>query len=248
MNAIRRMGRVGALQGRIALVGALLMGAALPCVAQTPGSEDLQARLRAGQVDFSLRLSASFAARDRAPAFQPSPLEAPADPKGSTFFHGMLLPRLNRSLDEMAPYRGVPHAQSQLDDFVLFDELTNAVGRRAEKATRRAVKEYLLETTPLGRGLIRLKSGGRRDIAGGIPAARPTSSRRDALSFGLTVSHNLPEVQARYDIMRGTLRVGVRADGSVGFSLDHEKLARTRLWFGYDAEDGAYDLQCRVRF
>ena len=247
-DAIPKTRRTVALQGRVALVGAFLLLAALPCAAQTPAPEDLQSRLRAPQLDFALRLPADVAARDRGPSFRPGPLEAAADPKGSTFFHGMLLPRLNRQLDEMAPYRGVPQAQPQLDDFVLFDELTEAVGRRAEKATRRAVKEYLLESTPLGRGVLRLKSGGRRDMAGGIPAAPKTRSGRDALSFGLSVSHNLPEVQARYDILRGTLRVGVRADGSVGVSLEHEKLARTRLWVGYDAEDHGYDLQYRIRF
>jgi hypothetical protein len=160
-------------------------------------------------------------------------------PVPSSFLRAHLLPRLNSQFDAMAHYQALPGSGEALSDHPLFDRVTDHARRRAERGTRKALEAYLLEITPAGRFLERLET--RAPFTGG-------QRQEGGVRVGVGIAHCAPFVELRGRAGTGTFRTQLGLLGRVGLEYSRGRLARARLYGGYDARDGEFDLGCRLRF
>jgi hypothetical protein len=156
---------------------------------------------------------------------------------GNRFVEDYLTPRLSRQMDVIAPAHPVLLASDEMVDYIFYDELSNSAERRARRGVRRAVGDYFIETTSLQSLIGSVKS--KSDKA---------STTKGAFDLGFGASHWLPEVELRYNKPHHSVRFRVGLHGSAGITFQHEKMTRTRLNFGWDADDDAVDLSLRFGF
>lgn len=219
--------------GMAVLLAAACLGGGV--CAQSPSTEPLR-DLRIERFDFSVgSVRAEFAPYD------PRPLEAgTARFDRGAFFHAHLLPRMNSQFVRLAAYRYLPDGRSELERFVLRDEVTDSAGYRAARATKKAVRDFLLEKTSLDRIV--------RGVRGDREAGR-AAGREAALRWGGKISHGLPELTLRYQRHDSVVRVGVGASGDVGLEWSHSRrMTYARIVIGYDADRSTYDLYGRLSF
>lgn len=170
--------------------------------------------------------------------FRPGHLEQKLPQRSGNFYDAHLIPRLNTQFGNMSAYHFLPGAGRDLGEWVMFDELTEIAKSRAERGTRRALKDYLLEVSSLERSVDAVRDSGDGNDAG---PQRP-------LRFGLKISHGTPKVDMRYRLSSAVVRLGIRADGSVSAEFRRARGAgQTWIVARYDA-DGDYNLLCRLSF
>lgn len=191
----------------------------------------LRPALAGGPVDSDLARSAGTADLRAA-------LRAPEGAGRRTFFDGYLVPRMSRQLESVAPEHFAPQSAREIESYVLHDDVTYAARRCVERGARRALKSYLLETTALGR----IGRSIKRE-SGSSAAEGP-----EELRFGVGISHGEPQLEIRYDVRFGSLRVHLGVTGSAKLEFAHVRMSETRLVAGYDPDDGNFSVACRVRF
>ena len=161
-----------------------------------------------------------------------------ATPAANRFFRGHFVPRVSRQFEEVIPIAPA-HAETDFADSVLFATVSETARLQAERGTRKAVKNYLLEVTTLGRTVEAVKIRGRKAPDGGRP---------EGVRIGVGFAHGLPQVELRRRNGAGTFRFRVDLQGSVGVEFKQVRRRYSRVFVGYDADDDHYNLGCRLSF
>jgi len=162
-------------------------------------------------------------------------------PPSQGFYQHYLLPRLTTQFDRLTAYRDLPANGQARDEFVLLDHITDAAQRRAERGLTKAVRNYLLETTSLGRWIDSFGTESTRTLGG--------EARTRAFRSGVGIAHGLPRLDLRYGAGKTVLRLGVSADQSVGFEMRRNGPASAAsLSAKYDRDEQAYTMDCRISF
>lgn len=170
-------------------------------------------------------------------------------PDHAGFYAVHLLPRLERRFADlgMRDPRAVlalhgPSVSNAYEDF------TREAERRAERATQRALQDYILETSGLEtRAELWFDRRGRKSAAG-VESGADADGRRLGIRVG--VSHLLPKVDLDYPVgQASTVRLQVRLHGELGVEYETGRRLRSRVYAGYrEDHDGRYDLEWRLRF
>lgn len=164
------------------------------------------------------------------PLAGPSPLRH----GGGGFFHGHLLPRLEKQLETLGPYQVLSAEEGRL----LFERATRDAQRRAGRGTRRALKEYLLASTSVGRFVDGLEWGGRRSAGAQGRAPR----------IGLGIRSGVPDLEYRRALGRGLLRAALSVEGRVRLEYRGGLASTMGLRVDYDPVSRELDLAYRVGF
>jgi hypothetical protein len=126
-------------------------------------------------------------------------------------------------------------------DHVLADELTADVRRGAERATRRAVREYFLETFSIEQR-IDLLSG-----RVGSAAASDSGAGRNRFGVGLGIHSLEPQLDLEYRLDDARLGVTLGAAGDVGLTYRSGVARQAGLGVSFDGRD-AYAFSFRLGF
>ncbi len=200
-----------------------------------PASADL-GRFRWNPTTLGAELRAAPAA-GIAPALDRSTRMLPA---GRGFYKGYLLPRLTTQFGRLSPYGVVPSTGQAKDEFLMFDQVTGAAQSRAERGVSRAVRQYMLETTVIGRWVSSFGTESTRTIGG--------QERSSAFRTGFGIAHGMPRLDLRYGVGKTTLRLGVGVDRSVGLEMRRSGPASAAVSAKYDRDERAYSMGCRISF
>ena len=148
-----------------------------------------------------------------------------------SFYRTHLLPELQRQAWRIAPYEVtyVQLTEGALSDTVFYDQWKDATARSCRRGVKRAMQNYLLEsTTALDRFSRTVRATGGK--LGGL-------HRGSEMDVRLGVSAWLPEIGLNYSSGPANLRFDVRLDVSVSLEFRHYRSAHTRFSAGYDAKD-----------
>ena len=160
------------------------------------------------------------------------------DDRAPGFIDTYLMPRLNGQLNQVVAPMHLG-TSTELVDYVLYDSLMQVTRIHAERGVRRALKSFVLESTPLGR----LNKSIRSSVGGGKKRGNSAG-----VKFGVGVSHGLPKLEMRYRSGAAHIRLNLDAVGAAGIEFSHEQALRTRVWVGYDIDEGDVNLACRFGF
>jgi len=147
-----------------------------------------------------------------------------------------LAPRVSIEMESLASFHRAAGPGMGLRDHVLFDEMSDAVRRGAKRATRKAVRDYLLEAVHLDRGIDNV----RREIRG-VPSAERN------IDWHVGFHHMLPEVGMRYRLSHGSVRFMVGAAGDAGFKFKDDRFERAEFSAVFDGDDTFY-VRARLGF
>lgn len=157
------------------------------------------------------------------------------------FYRTHFLPRLTDIMGNLKPHHAEHDRVNGPVADEAFEDLTDLTHRCFAKATRRAVRGYMLESSGLDEQARRYKEG----IAGNSDNRR----RQARVRFRLGVSHARPELQLRCRIGRYSgLRMALRANGKIGVEFDRAGTSWARMYAGYDRRDGRYEMAMRLGF
>jgi hypothetical protein len=143
-----------------------------------------------------------------------------------------VLRRVSLELESLSAFRqsGQP-GLSMLDD-VLADELTDAVRSDLKRATRRAVKDYLLQASMADRWFETIRGRlARTRSSGGV-------TRSSGLDLDVGFHRLLPELRLGLQTGGGSLRFRLGAEGAVGVNFRSGQRQRNEIRAEYDLEDG----------
>ncbi len=158
------------------------------------------------------------------------------------------LPRVNgrlQSLQGMTRSDGPNHL---LDEDAFHDQMTEAVRHGVTRASRKAAKDFLLETTRLEDKIDAMRDR-RRDRRQADAVGAPGASEDDPSRFDFDVRFHsaMPQVVMRYDMSRGDMKFVVDPQGSVKVRYRSETLGRAEIQADFDGDD-SYRLVCRFGF
>ena len=159
---------------------------------------------------------------------------------GSRFYRGYLLPRLSSILGDLRPAHAGMLPGEELTVDGAYTDLAFLTRHCFERATRKAFRSYLLDSTGLEDRAQQYRDGRNRTDASG-----DTSGVR--LRVG--ACHAVPKLDIRCRLGEHTgVRITLRTVGAVGVEFDRSRNTWTRLYAGYDHRHGRYDLALRVGF
>jgi hypothetical protein len=159
----------------------------------------------------------------------------------SHFDQDRLMSRVALPLESISAFQGASLLDDRADH-VMSRELSREVRRGLESTTRRALKDYLLQTTSVDQ---RLELWADRKRGGGGAVAGAPRSRR--VDFDAGFDGFAPEVEMRYAVPYGSFRMSVDAGGEVSLRYRVHEDSRAELGAGVDG-DGAYNLGLRISF
>ena len=170
-------------------------------------------------------------------AEEPSKPESRAKAPTFRFDTKKLVPRVSVELESLSAYRRVAQPGHQLQDHVLFDQLAASVRRDVERMTRKAVKNYFLETINLDRGIARVK----------IRVRGEPGEQRSSMRFRLGFHSRLPVVGMSYNTGPGQMSLKVGADGAVGLHYRDRRMKQADFSAGFDGED-RFEIRALLAF
>jgi hypothetical protein len=147
-----------------------------------------------------------------------------------------LVPRVSIEMESLASFHRAVGPGMGLRDHVLFDEMSDAVRRGAERATRKALRNYLLDAVNLDRGIDHV----RQEIRG-VPSAKRN------VDWHVGFHHMLPEVGMRYRLNHGSVRFMVGAGGDAGVKFSDDRFERAEFSATFDGDDTFY-MRARLGF
>lgn len=165
------------------------------------------------------------------------------------FYRAELLPRLESRLGDMIPPEAAPILGDELQDNALYEDFADLARSQAERGTRNAVRDYLLETTSLSRVVEWARGHGRHDDATGEfegGAGRPAERRRSDVD--LRISGGMPKLRLSYRAGEGEVHVGFSLRGTADVSFAHPRLHHLRFGAGWNPGEERVDLGCRLGF
>jgi len=161
------------------------------------------------------------------------------------FVRSYLLPRLSSQFDGLAPRHPIVDTSHDRVDHVLYASLTAAAQRGAERGARDALKNFLIETTAVGR----LFGSSKRNRSASAESAPPVQApSRPSSGFGVGISHGRPELEWRYSAKANSLRLRVTSDGAAGLSFSRSRLNQTNLSVAYSPRRQQYNLYLSLAF
>ncbi len=173
-------------------------------------------------------------------------LQRIAGPRGAE--RQRFLPRVTgrlHSLQGMTRSDGPNHL---LDEHAFHDQMTDAVRHGVTRASRKAARDFFLETTQLEEKIDAMKDrrrGRRRTDGLGLAAAMQDDPSR--FDFDVRIYRALPQVVMRYDMERGDMKFVVDPRGNVKVRYRSETLGRAEIQADFDGDD-RYRLVCRFGF
>lgn len=157
-----------------------------------------------------------------------------------------ILPRVSMQLEALSAFRDA-EPDRDIREQMMFDEMSRDVRHSVERATKRAVKDFLMEVTEVDRLVERLRRRGKAmvDPAGdGIPG-RPGGGKK--VRFDVGFHRLMPNVQMRYGVGPGTFRVNVDAEGAFGVQYQDYRVTHASIAAGFDGND-TYRIGLNVNF
>jgi hypothetical protein len=149
-----------------------------------------------------------------------------------------LLPRVSARLGSLGAWGDVAMADQRFSgaapfDDPQFDEMTRSIEHQVERATRRAVKDILLESFEFERRIDDLQ-GRALQADGASPGTAPARRR---LGFDVGVHSGEPQVQMRYRLPAGVLKLRISTDRTVGLQFGGDRAGHARFSAGFDGDD-----------
>jgi len=169
-------------------------------------------------------------------AEEPSKPESRAKVPTFRFDTRKLVPRVSAELESLSAYRRVAGPGYQLQDHVLFDQLTANVRRDVERITRKAVKNYFMEAINLDRGIDSIKM-----------RVRGERGERRGMRFRLGFHSQLPVMGVSCDTGPGKLGLKVGADGAVGIHYRDSRMRQADFSASFDGED-RFEIRAHLEF
>jgi hypothetical protein len=154
------------------------------------------------------------------------------------FLKGHLLPRMSRQIGDVNTIHALETQRGWFENSSIHNWVSDEVGHRALRATRKAAKDYLYEATRIGSWL-----ESRAVSVGGHGSGAVRSTK-----FKFDVSHGIPKVGLRHRAAIGATRFQVGVDGSVRLEFRPARSNAARFYAGYEAALAGYRLSYRVAF
>lgn len=165
-----------------------------------------------------------------------SPAAQPQREGALQHFQRKLLPRVGFQMESISAFSTTGMPGADIQDHVLYDQMTDAVRAGAKRATRKALKHVL--TGALENKINRLRS----PVGIGDSGSRADDPRR--IRWDVSISSS-PDVSMRYRLGQGQMRLRVGVDGGASVSYKVQGNARTEISVGTNG-DGAFALSYRV--
>lgn len=184
--------------------------------------------------------------------FRPSRLQPDRSGRAPVrFYDTHLMPELRERFRGMGSvYQNMPGFGSDLERFTMHEAVTDSARRTFERATTRALKEFVLEWTQIERRLLSIPLSKKLTSAVSGAGTGSKSGRRSHSDLGLSVgiSSMMPQVGLRYRLGENTTEFEIDGHGSLDVGFSRSADVYTRIAVQYDAEDDWYGLYYRARF
>ena len=172
--------------------------------------------------------------------------------RGPGFVKSYLLPRLSSRFDGLAPRHPIiiDDAHQRVDD-VLYENLTAAAQRGAERGARDALTNFLIDSTVIGKlfGSKRLnRSSSAADPSSVEAPPMAQAAPRPSSKFGVGFSRGHPELEWRYRAAANSLRLRVNSVGAAGLAFSRSKQNQTDISVGYHPRRQQYALYLSHKF
>ncbi len=122
----------------------------------------------------------------------------------------------------------------------LIEEYTRRARSRFQRATRDAIRDYLLEETTLRR----VAQFFERRSAGSSVRERKAGD----VSFGLGVYGSEPQLVMRYRMSNSSIKLRLGIEGSAKLDFRSSRMTNTHVVAGYDPSREQYGLSYRLDF
>ena len=146
------------------------------------------------------------------------------------------MPRIHFQLESITAIHSAGMPGARPEDHMLYDELSDSVRHGAERASRKAIKRYLIEASTIERRLDNIKA----EIGG-------TRLESKKIGFDVGFHHALPRVSMKYGVGHGWVKFRMGATGAVGIQYKNLRMGHTEIFAGYDGDDN-YELRYRLGF
>ena len=155
---------------------------------------------------------------------------------GLRIYGERLAPRVAIEMESLTTFKHAAGPGNQLRDHVMFEEMSESVRRGAERVTRRAVKNYLLDTINLDQSIDNVRNG----IRG--PRTEPRKLRFD---FGFHSA--VPEVGVTTKLGQGSLRFQAGMEGDFAVRFRNNRFERAQVSAYFDGDD-SYVIRAHLGF
>jgi hypothetical protein len=187
-----------------------------------------------------------------ASGFRPSQLQIDRSTRAPRrFYDTHLMPELRDQFRGMGSvYQNMPGAGTDLERFTMHSAVTDSARRTLERATTRALKEFVLEWTQIERKLLSIPLS--KKLSSAVPSmgngSKAGRSSYSDLGFSVGVSSLMPQFGLKYRLGETTTEFEIDGHGSVDVGFSRSSIVYTRIAVQYDAKDESYGLYYRARF
>lgn len=149
------------------------------------------------------------------------------------------LTKIEVQLESLSAFESETAIGGHASDHVLFDELSEDVEHGVRRATRRAMRDYLLDAAEVDRVINVFRGGADQGSAAG------GSGRGGRMSFDVRIHSFLPEVEMGYRLGGGQLKLSVGTEGEIGVRYGARGVERANVGLSFDGDD---TLRLNLRF
>jgi hypothetical protein len=153
------------------------------------------------------------------------------------------LHRVEVPMESLSAFHNAVVPGESLSDHIMFEQLSDEVSRGFLRATKRALKDYMLESVELDRVIDRIRR--RRDDRRQTRAGARSQHGRRRLDFDVGIHSFVPEVEMTYRVSGGDVSLEVNAEGEIGmrYRAGGRKFADVGIGFGGDGSFG-FSFRC----
>ena len=160
--------------------------------------------------------------------------------RGRSFYGDHFLPRLDRRIQQLTPLVHRPDQGLSIHEHLLYDQVNDQASGSLRSATTKALRDYLLETSPF---LGRVTS---IDLGRGAAAAGTGSGRRRGARFDLRLSDRESTVRMRLPAGNQSLAISVGTQGTVGLRLRRPGWGQGGLFTEFQPDEQTFRVGFRV--
>jgi hypothetical protein len=158
------------------------------------------------------------------------------------FFQGRFLSEVNNQLKQAGQIVDLVATPAMLmADHPMLDEYTKRAQSQFERATREAVKDYLLEETTLRRVTEFFERRSGRSSA-------QEGRRTNHVAFGLGIYHSVPQLVMRYRLSNAAIKLRLGVEGTTKVDFWTSSMTHTHVSAAYDASRQKYGLSYNISF
>jgi len=153
------------------------------------------------------------------------------------------LHRVELPMESLSAFHNAAVPGESVTDHIMFEQLSDEVSRGFMRATKRALKDYMLESVELDRVIDRIRR--RRDDRRQARTGAGSQLGRRRLDFDVGIHSFVPEVEMTYRVSGGDVMLEVNAEGEIGmrFRAGGRKFADVGIGFGGDGSFG-FSFRC----